>query len=369
MPTKPPGKSSSFVRVADIPQMEQFRVESLDMIPKLLVERFGEPSPGDGNKVSGMFIFADEQGNVFSIYDWMMTSPSGSTDVGFSPDDFWGLGEIVPLQIGGNSHNRQLLNKFLSWFDCALADGLQADQDWLAALPAEPCSAEAQSACCNLSRRVAPSATRRIASHSPHRQADCHAETARKALATIGPTATSSSNSTSCDLRLRRFVSHELGSIAHYRATQQPVGKHAMQRTLGARPSGGERMVRCNPRSIRRIADGRTNRRACTLVDDLGPSWKYPTTNARRYLTCRPATQQSQCQDPTICRRRGGDFRETRACSRRANPAVSPVGRSGHPDARGCGDEFPEAGANCRDSWIRVPPLPVCSARGLSSTG
>ena len=144
MPTNPPSKSSSFVRVADFLQTEQFRVESLEMIPKLLVERFGEPSPGDSNKVSGMFIFADEQGNVFSIYDWMMTSPRGSTDVGFSPDDFWGLGEIVPLQIGGNSHNRELLNKFLSWFDCALADGLQADQGWLAALPAEPCSAEAQ---------------------------------------------------------------------------------------------------------------------------------------------------------------------------------------------------------------------------------
>ena len=62
MPTNPPSKWSSFVRVADFPQTEQFRGESLDMIPKLLVERFGEPSPGDGNKVSGTFILADEQG-------------------------------------------------------------------------------------------------------------------------------------------------------------------------------------------------------------------------------------------------------------------------------------------------------------------
>jgi hypothetical protein len=69
------------------------------MIPKFLVERFGKPSPCDGLKVSGEFIFTSTRGETFSIYDWKMTSLYG--DGGISPDELWDSDEIVPLQLGG----------------------------------------------------------------------------------------------------------------------------------------------------------------------------------------------------------------------------------------------------------------------------
>ena len=144
MPTKSPSKPPSFARVTEVPPSGLVPLGSLDMIPNLLVERFGEPSPVNGYKVSGRFIFADERGNVFSIYDWKMTSLyHGSTNSALFPDELWSLDEIVPLQMGG-LRNQKSLDKFLSWLDCVLTDGLQTDQEWLAALPAGPCSAEDQ---------------------------------------------------------------------------------------------------------------------------------------------------------------------------------------------------------------------------------
>jgi hypothetical protein len=116
-------KPLDFVRVLDEAPFETSGVASLDMIPKLLVERFGEPSPGDGNKVSGVFTFSNGDGVVFTIYDWKLTDPE------FSPRELWDLDDDVLLSIGSNSRDRAALSRFLSWLDQALADGLVADQD------------------------------------------------------------------------------------------------------------------------------------------------------------------------------------------------------------------------------------------------
>ncbi|HRY70749.1 MAG TPA: hypothetical protein P5159_20215 [Phycisphaerae bacterium] len=132
---------SPFVRIPEHVQPETFCVGSLDMIPKLLVERFGKPFPGDGNRVSGEFIFADGNGTTFYIYDWKMT---GEYNPALSPDEFWDLDDVVLLQIGGCSRDRTSLHRFLSWLDGVLTDGLQADQDWLGSLSAQSCSAEDQ---------------------------------------------------------------------------------------------------------------------------------------------------------------------------------------------------------------------------------
>lgn len=134
MPTSPRSNPASFSRVTDDLQAERAKLMSFEMVPKLLVERFGEPSPSDGFKVSGEFAFADEQGNVFVIYEWKMTNLYEGT---LSPEEFWDLDEIVPLQVGGPPRARKALNEFLSWLDQALVDGLQTDQDWLASLSSE----------------------------------------------------------------------------------------------------------------------------------------------------------------------------------------------------------------------------------------
>ena len=38
-----------------------------------LVELFGEPQESDGYKVSGEWVFTDDDGNVFTLYDWKET--------------------------------------------------------------------------------------------------------------------------------------------------------------------------------------------------------------------------------------------------------------------------------------------------------
>lgn len=38
-----------------------------------LVKLFGEPMESDGYKVSGEWVFTDDDGNVFTLYDWKST--------------------------------------------------------------------------------------------------------------------------------------------------------------------------------------------------------------------------------------------------------------------------------------------------------
>ncbi len=141
MPRRPSKKPPRYIRVEEHAQLEGCCIGTVDMIPKLLVERFGKPSPGDGNKVSGEFIFADEHGAEFYIYDWKLT---GDYNPACSPERLWDFDDIVQLQVGGSPRRRGSLRRFLTWLDSALADGLQSDQDWLAALPAGPCPPESQ---------------------------------------------------------------------------------------------------------------------------------------------------------------------------------------------------------------------------------
>jgi hypothetical protein len=76
-------KPTDFARISDDAPYGSFGVVSLEMIPKLLVERFGQPSPGDGNKVSGLFAFSNGDGVVFTVYDWKLTDPESS------PGELW----------------------------------------------------------------------------------------------------------------------------------------------------------------------------------------------------------------------------------------------------------------------------------------
>lgn len=103
--SKPP----SFTRITADPEPGRFGLGSLEMIPRLLVERFGEPSPGDGIKVSGEFLFMDDGGTVFAIYDWKMTTLFwGADSTSISPQEFWNFDDIVPLQLGATQATESL---------------------------------------------------------------------------------------------------------------------------------------------------------------------------------------------------------------------------------------------------------------------
>ena len=94
-------------------------VGEIELPPKQLVDAFGEPGEGDDYKVSGMYIFTDDGGNVFTVYDWKATSlfEEGSDpdeeDFAMSPEAFWGNWNPETLNIGG--HDKTNVEAFKSW--------------------------------------------------------------------------------------------------------------------------------------------------------------------------------------------------------------------------------------------------------------
>jgi hypothetical protein len=82
-------------------------VETVDLVPARLVQRFGKPRSGDGYKVSGTFSFVDDEGKVFTVYDWKATSSyhrdqnDGMASDWPSPDEFWRSAQPYTLSIGG----------------------------------------------------------------------------------------------------------------------------------------------------------------------------------------------------------------------------------------------------------------------------
>lgn len=68
---------------------------TLQMAPALLVQRFGDPMPGDGYKVSGEFLFASTSGEAFAVHDWLSTTLY--TGTGPTPDQFWASTEELEI--------------------------------------------------------------------------------------------------------------------------------------------------------------------------------------------------------------------------------------------------------------------------------
>ena len=67
-----------------------------------LVLAFGEPIESDGHKVSGEWIFIEEEsGEVFTIYDWKCTSLYDSSLM--SVEQFRALKYKVTFNVGGNN--------------------------------------------------------------------------------------------------------------------------------------------------------------------------------------------------------------------------------------------------------------------------
>jgi hypothetical protein len=86
----------------------------IELLPIDLVEMFGKPSEGDGKKVSGEFIFANDKGDVFTIHDWKATTLFWGEDSGcLTPEEFWQDDEIHTFYVGGN--NRKRLSIFMKW--------------------------------------------------------------------------------------------------------------------------------------------------------------------------------------------------------------------------------------------------------------
>jgi len=81
-----------------------------------LVQLFGEPVESDGYKVSGEWLFEDNKGNVFTIYDWKATA---LYDSGYNPtvEEFRQL-PSYEFHIGGNNGS---YGDFLQWLESELS--------------------------------------------------------------------------------------------------------------------------------------------------------------------------------------------------------------------------------------------------------
>lgn len=95
-------------------------VDEIDIPPLFLVRRFGKPADGDGLGVSGSYTFKGNDENVFTVYDYNMTTQT-STDKGLpTPGELWSQSYPAELHIGSNVENaskfkKWLLNEYEIW--------------------------------------------------------------------------------------------------------------------------------------------------------------------------------------------------------------------------------------------------------------
>jgi hypothetical protein len=70
----------------------------VNIAPAKLVKLFGKPQEMDGYKVSGEYLFTDDAGNVFTVYDWKSTSLYSSEYM--KPSKLWAMTEPWEIHIG-----------------------------------------------------------------------------------------------------------------------------------------------------------------------------------------------------------------------------------------------------------------------------
>ena len=49
-------------------------MSEIEVAPASIIRRFGPPAVSDEYKVSGQFVFVDQQGEPFVVHDWKSTS-------------------------------------------------------------------------------------------------------------------------------------------------------------------------------------------------------------------------------------------------------------------------------------------------------
>lgn len=82
----------------------------VDIIPAKLVDRFGNPSDGDLNRVSGAFTFTDANGNVFTVYDYWWEGLG-------EDEEFWSKSDLQEdVSIGAKiGVAPERVNAFIDW--------------------------------------------------------------------------------------------------------------------------------------------------------------------------------------------------------------------------------------------------------------
>lgn len=71
----------------------------LEAVPTQMIQRFGAPHHrGDQFKISGQYIFVDDDHRVFTLYDWKATALFDTSCP--SPLRFWNSNEVQNFAVG-----------------------------------------------------------------------------------------------------------------------------------------------------------------------------------------------------------------------------------------------------------------------------
>ncbi len=88
--------------------------------PARLVEKFGPPREGDFHRITGCFLFLDDAGHVFTVYDYKATTAFWGLGENYpTPEQFWSSQEADEIHIGAKIDSAE---EFVKWlFDqCGL---------------------------------------------------------------------------------------------------------------------------------------------------------------------------------------------------------------------------------------------------------
>lgn len=92
--------------------------------PKFFLDHFGTPQTDDNYKVSGQYIFTNEKGELFVIYDWKATTLYHGENSGVStPEKFWKSYKLEDFLIGGRHNSnpkdfiKWLVDEYLNFLD------------------------------------------------------------------------------------------------------------------------------------------------------------------------------------------------------------------------------------------------------------
>lgn len=89
------------------------RTAGIRLVPAVLVKRFGPPREADGYKVSGEYVFTDDEGNVYTLYDWKATDvyaydmPSARI--------LWGSSKPFEFHIGSRQDAAEDIEALKTW--------------------------------------------------------------------------------------------------------------------------------------------------------------------------------------------------------------------------------------------------------------
>lgn len=83
-----------------------------------IVKHFGPPIESDEYKVSGEWVFEDDKGNVFTLYDWKSTD---LYDTGLPTVSQFRLQDSAEFNIGGHYNNKKDAELFIRWIQFVIS--------------------------------------------------------------------------------------------------------------------------------------------------------------------------------------------------------------------------------------------------------